>query len=151
MKQIIILLFSVIVSWICETVSAQVVTEDDGFKWEKIGDYPSGEGAKDLNGNIIIPIVDGQRIVYSKATHGSSVSIGYFRMERWEGAKLLHSLSDVKGRIRIKPSEESVGLSVKICGEDTLAYLYSVSQRMDEWTAFTLEGKRLLKTKKHLN
>lgn len=122
----------------------EIIQEKDGFKWEKYGDYSEGWGAKDLHGNVIIPQKKNQSIFYSTAKYGTSLSIGYFRVETWNGQQNIHSLVDIKGNVILKPSAEDVGMGVKMCDNDTLVYLYSTNDKMDTWKAYTLEGKKLL-------
>lgn len=125
----------------------EIIEEKDGFKWEMFGDYSDGMGAKDLSGNVIIPQKKGQSIFYRTAEYGTSLSIGYFGVNYWNGKRFMYSLVDVKGKVILKPGPEDVGMSVKICDNDTIVYLYSTTDKMDKWSAYTIEGKKILSYK----
>lgn len=125
----------------------EIIEEKDGFKWEKFGDHSNGWGAKDLSGNVIIPQKNNQSIFYYTAEYGTSLSIGYFNVQTWNGKQILNSLIDINGKVILKPSPENVGMSVKMCGNDTIVYLYSTPSKMDRWNAYTIEGKKILSYK----
>lgn len=127
---------------------AELITEEDGFKWEKFSTPGiNGEGAKDSNGNVIITPIKGVKIFYSNATFGSSLSVGYFRIQKWNGTELSEGLSDVRGNVILKPKYANAGLSVKMCGTDTLVYCYTTNLQMNSWNVYDLKGKKILETK----
>ena len=122
-------------------ITAQIQHEEDGFVWEKVG----SNGAKDAEGNLIIePTKDGFDIQYKQAKSGS-VTLGYFYVSRWAGSKSLEGIANTKGEMILPMKYAAVGMSVTMCGNDTLAYLYTANEDLSKKNIYDLSGKRFLK------
>lgn len=125
-------------------VLAQVHKEEDGFQWIEFGEFDA-LGAKDLNGKIIVnPKWGCSQIQYCNAKQ-DNVSIGYFRIRKFEKNEFLEGICDMNGNVIIPMKYGFASMSLHVCGPDTLVHILTTDNNLETSDIYDCTGKKIAK------